>query len=350
MERFFRIVGRVVRGRDSVIRVPSAAEPRNHTAAVDPPVAPVADEPTLLPVVDEPPAAADPPVPPIADEPALHPAADEPAASADEPPAHPVSEEPRLQHLPHLPVRYEGRREPSAFRFQDPASFLFGREVTNWTYSERAPFYTEHDLEGRFRFMQNAAAYLFGAGISGDYHEYGCYSANTFRMFLTWSAIYKLQISKYWAFDSFQGLPAPDEGVSLKSWKPGTMRMSEDEFRAAIAAHGVLSELVSTVPGFYNDSLTAALQKKFIDHEERIAFVNVDCDLFTSAVSVFNFIEPLLQEGSLIYLDDYFVGYRGSPKKGVAGAFWQFVDGGRWNVQEFHTVGAWGKSFIVYPK
>lgn len=270
---------------------------------------------------------------------------------ANEAPPVPVGAEPRLQHLPHLPVRYDGRREPSAFRFQNPVTFLFdGSDVSDWTYNERAAFYTEHDLEGRFRFMQNAAAYLFGTGISGDYHEYGCYSANTFRTFLTWASIYDLPISNFWAFDSFEGLPPPDEGVSLESWQKGTMRMSEDEFRAAISAHGIFCERVRTIPGFYNELLTPVLQRMLLERKERIAFVNVDCDLFASAVPVFDFIEPLLQEGSLIYLDDYFVGYRGSPKKGVAGAFWQFVNNGRWNVHEFQTVGAWGKSFIVYPK
>ena len=99
-------------------------------------------------------------------------------------------------------------------------TFLFdGSDVSDWTYNERAAFYTEHDLEGRFRFMQNAAAYLFGTGISGDYHEYGCYSANTFRTFLTWASIYDLPISNFWAFDSFEGLPPPDEGVSLELWQ-----------------------------------------------------------------------------------------------------------------------------------
>jgi Macrocin-O-methyltransferase (TylF) len=228
----------------------------------------------------------------------------------------PVGAEPRLQHLPHLPVRYDGRREPSNFRFQNPVTYLFdGSDVSDWTYSERAAFYTEHDLEGRFRFMQNAAVYLFGAGISGNYHEYGCYSANTFRTFLTWAFIYDLPISNFWAFDSFEGLPPPDQGVSLESRQQGTMCMTEDDFRAAITAHGIFCERVRTVPGFYNESLTPALQKNLLKREERKACVNVDCDLFASAVPVFDFIEQLLQEGSLMYLDDYSSDIEGRLKK-----------------------------------
>ena len=51
----------------------------------------------------------------------------------------------------------------------------------------------------------------------------------------------------------------------------------------------------------------------------------IDCDLYESAVSVFQFLDPLLQEGSVLYIDDLFAGYRGSPEKGVTKAFleWQ---------------------------
>jgi hypothetical protein len=298
--------------------------------------------------VDSPPATAAPGEQP---EPGHNAPAAEPGASngKDDADGNGASE-PRLQHLPHIPVRYDARREPSVFRYQDPRSFLFGSEVTNWSYAERAPFFTEFDLKGRFNFMQAAAAYLFGIGIKGDYHEYGCYSANTFRMFLTWAAMYDLPISRFWAFDSFQGLPAPDEQVSLASWKQGTMRMSEEDFWSAIAKHGVFVDRVHTIRGFYADTLTTTRQTEFVEQQQPIAFANIDCDLYRSALDVFRFIDPLLQEGSLIYLDDFFVGYRGSPKKGVAGAFREFIDEGRWRAQEFLTVGAWGKSFIVYPK
>ena len=105
---------------------------------------------------------------------------------------------------------------------------------------------------------------------------------------------------------------------------------------------------VKAVPGFFSHSLTADLQKTFLDGEAKVAFATIDCDLYSSAVPVFKFIEPLLQEGTLIYMDDYFVGYRGSPRKGVARALWEFSDYSGWKFQDFQTVGWWGKSFIAY--
>ena len=48
-----------------------------------------------------------------------------------------------------------------------------------------------------------------------------------------------------------------------------------------------------------NELLTPVLQRMLLERKERIAFVNVDCDLFASAVPVFDFIEPLLKKDRL---------------------------------------------------
>lgn len=256
----------------------------------------------------------------------------------------------QLLHAPKLPIRYRGEKFPAEFSFQDPRTYLYnGSDTQEWGWTEFAPFYTEQAQRERFEFMARAAGYLGAAGIKGDYHEFGCFSATTFRMMLTQARLFSLDIPKFWAFDSFQGLPEPDEGVTLPEWSRGTMKMSEWAFRAIIEDHGLFVDRVHTVSGFFADTLTGQLQAQFAK-ERPIAFVNVDCDLYKSAVPIFRFIEPLMQEGTLIYIDDYYVGYSGSPKKGVAGAFWELAELGRWRFHEFQSVGWWGKSFIAYPK
>jgi hypothetical protein len=76
--------------------------------------------------------------------------------------------------------------------------------------------------------------------------------------------------------------------------------------------------------------------------------VNVDCDLYESAVPVFKFIDPLLQEGAVIYIDDLFAGYKGSPSKGVARAFLEYQRKTRWRFQRHLDISWWGRSYIVY--
>ena len=76
--------------------------------------------------------------------------------------------------------------------------------------------------------------------------------------------------------------------------------------------------------------------------------MEIHCDLYESAVPVLKFLEPLLQEGSVLYLDDYFVGYRGSPRQGVARAFHEMERVSRFAFAPHLQVGWWGRSFIAY--
>ena len=63
---------------------------------------------------------------------------------------------------------------------------------------------------------------------------------------------------------------------------------------------------------------------------------------------VFEFIEPLLQEGTILYVDDLFAGHKGNPHKGVARAFLEWQKRSRWKVARHLDVGWWGRSYFVY--
>lgn len=249
---------------------------------------------------------------------------------------------------------YDASSQPAMLKYQVPQSYLYsGKAIEQWTYNEFAPFINEVGNYERFWFLASAAGYLVTSGTKGDYHEYGICTATTFRIFLTQA---KLMGYTRWhpdvqfhGFDSFEGLPAFETSVAEGHvWTPGSMAFSEEQFWQAIREHGLFVDRVKTHKGFYKDTLTKELQKQFMDSGRKIAFANIDCDLYESAVPVFEFIDPLLQEGTLIYLDDYFAGYNGSPKRGVAGAFNEYKAKSRFAFQPFRTVGHWGRSFIAY--
>ena len=102
-----------------------------------------------------------------------------------------------------------------------------------------------------------------------------------------------------------------------------------------------------TVKGLYGDSLTSALKQQFADSGRKIALANIDCDLYESAVPVFDFIEPLLQAGSVLYIDDLFVGNRGNPGRGLARAFVEYRQRSRWRFVRHLDIGWWGRSYIA---
>src|SRR5262249_21324547 len=173
-----------------------------------------------------------------------------------------------------------------------------------------------------------------------------CHRGRTFRMALTEARRHGVDDMTFWAFDSFRGLPRPTTETSVGKWSLGALATTEEAFLELIAAHGIYADKVRTVRGFYAESLTTDLQRE-LGNRSRIALATVDCDLYESAVPVLDFIEPLLQAGSVIYVDDLFVGNRGDPAKGVARAFLEFRKRSRWRFIRHLDVGWWGRSYIA---
>jgi hypothetical protein len=62
---------------------------------------------------------------------------------------------------------------------------------------------------------------------------------------------------------------------------------------------------------------------------------------------VFNFIEPLLQDGTVIYMDDLFVGNKGNPGRGVARAFLEFQARSKFRFSRHLDIGWWGRSYVA---
>ena len=91
-------------------------------------------------------------------------------------------------------------------------------------------------------------------------------------------------------FDSFEGLP--------EDWR-------DDYKKGAFHMRGKLPSVRPNVRlhvGWFKDTLP-----KFIaEHEGSIAFLHVDCDLYSSTKTVFEFLGTRLRTGSVIVFDEYF--------------------------------------------
>ena len=115
-----------------------------------------------------------------------------------------------------------------------------------------------------------------------------------------------------------------------------------------MTTHGLYLDRIKLIPGFYNESLTELNKQNLKSQGNKASFVCVDCDLYESSVPVFNFIEDFLQEGTVIYIDDYWAGYKGNPNKGVSKAFFEFQETSNWKFAEYLNISWLGKSFITY--
>lgn len=198
----------------------------------------------------------------------------------------------------------------------------------------------------KYQFYRLCFDYIDENAIGGDYHEYGVHKARTFRMALSEARKHQLDQMEFFAFDSFQGLPMSSTHQH-ENWTQGALTTSEDSFRELVNEHGIYTDKVHCVPGFYGEVLTTEYAEDFLDNRNKISLATVDCDLYESAVPVFSFIENLIQVGTVIYIDDYFVGHRGSLDHGVPRAFEEFKAVSRFKFIPFLPVGWWGQSFIV---
>lgn len=163
----------------------------------------------------------------------------------------------------------------------------------------------ERSRERFFRqeFFYNAFKALTFNGISGDYLEFGCCGCTTFSLAYHESRRHGRQ-THMWAFDSFQGLPdQKGDKDEHPRWIKGNMKISLDDFHYACGHAGIPRDVYTVVPGYYDETL---LKLSSENSPNDVALAYIDCDLYTSTMSVLQFLSPRLKHGAIIAFDDYY--------------------------------------------
>jgi O-methyltransferase len=137
--------------------------------------------------------------------------------------------------------------------------------------------------------------------LRGDYLEFGVYKGTSFILAFSSAAKYQLNKMRYFAFDSFQGLPEGEGQV----FAHGQFACSEQAFTRLITKAGVPIDNVVKVKGWYHESLTNEVKDKY--QLDRAAVVHIDCDLYSSTKYALSFIEDIVQVGTIIIFDDWSV-------------------------------------------
>lgn len=206
------------------------------------------------------------------------------------------------------------------------------------------PFY----FSDRENMIRIAMEYLKSSKLAGDYLEFGVHTGSTFQAAYFLAQREGLDEMRFYAFDSFQGMPK-SEGIdqldSLYQFVEGQYACTEDEFLRSITGNGLDRQKVHTLPGWFQDTLTEKNRQKL--PIEKAAVIWVDCDLYASTVPVLEFLTPLLQSGTILCFDDWF-SFLGNPDRGEQKAFREWCDRHpEFRCIDYHVFGKWGKSFIV---
>jgi hypothetical protein len=91
-----------------------------------------------------------------------------------------------------------------------------------------------------------------------------------------------------YGFDSFDGIPEYWNGNRAGSFAQKKLPS--------------VPENVSFEIGLFDDTLPPFLEK----HRDPVSFLHVDCDLYSSTVSIFSGIGRRLQEGAIVLFDEYY--------------------------------------------
>lgn len=140
-----------------------------------------------------------------------------------------------------------------------------------------------------------------------------------FMEFGVWQGAWLRQMAQvrdvpFYGFDSFEGLPAP-----WSVYQAGQFDLGGDQ--PAMPAN------VTLVKGWFDESLPTFLE----EHSEPVAFIHIDCDLYTSTKTVLDLLAPRLVPGTQIVLDDFM--YMPGWQREEHRAFFEFVAEQRWQIQ-----------------
>lgn len=226
------------------------------------------------------------------------------------------------------------RRYPPAFRTASRAYYALNRGFS--TLSPGAP-------GAIFQALQQASRQK---GIDvGDYYEFG-----VFRGYTLWSAYQAcrrlgLGATRFYGFDSFQGLPAPEETEETGGqFFAGQFACSKAEVTRHLTQRGIDWTRVELIEGFFDKTLTATLkgQRPF----RPVAVALIDCDLYSSTRDVLAWLASLIQDESILLLDDWRA--LDDPSLGQQRAFGEFLaEHPKFRAEPFMTFEDHGTGFTV---
>lgn len=114
--------------------------------------------------------------------------------------------------------------------------------------------------------------------------EFGVFSGKTINYLAE-----KLPNHQIYGFDSFEGLP--------EFWRDG---FSKGHF--AVAELPKVEANVQLIKGWFDQTLPDFKAK----NNRKLAYLHVDCDLYSSTQTIFNILKDNIVEGTVIVFDEYF--------------------------------------------
>ncbi|CAB5221568.1 Macrocin-O-methyltransferase [uncultured Caudovirales phage] len=121
--------------------------------------------------------------------------------------------------------------------------------------------------------------------LEGLYLEFGVYKGDSIKK------LSNLTNNTFYGFDSFEGLP--------EKWRDGS---PAGTFKCSPPHHLEEEANIKLVVGLFNETLEPFLET----HKENVAFVHIDCDLYSSTKYIFDTLESRIKPGTVILFDELY--------------------------------------------
>lgn len=202
-------------------------------------------------------------------------------------------------------------------------------------------------LADRRQFFKRAFLALKVSEISGDYVEFGSWGGQTLRDAYDVTRLVGPQ-RRLWAFDTFLGERPP--ATSEIDSRPEMERYRNKgpsgvaAFYEILEQKGVPKEAFTAVEGYFDDTLPPLGPDQ---PPNDIALAYVDCNLYSSTITVLDFLAPRLKHGMIVAFDDYWV-YKPDYVSGERLALHQFLEAHpEWNFVPYRDIYHAGQSYVV---
>ena len=202
-----------------------------------------------------------------------------------------------------------------------PSQYLIDMEKDFLDLWERIRPFTLVSVERGYA-LWKAVHHLLDARITGDLAECGVFKGGCC-MLMALTLLSRGETGRrIWLYDTFAGMPAPTEedriaasGQPLSERKPeGWWASSLAETRENLLSTGYPESSLKFVEG---DVTKTLLENK----PERLALLRLDTDWYASTRAELEILEPRLERGGILILDDYghFTGARQAADEWIAG-------------------------------
>ncbi len=182
----------------------------------------------------------------------------------------------------------------------------------------------------------------------GDYLEFGVFNGNSIgSMYLAREAM-GMKSMRLFGFDAFEGLPAGSENEDDGVWKKGFYSCSFEQMQECLSRRNVDSHVITWIKGWYEQTLIDGTIKTH--RLQNIGIVFIDCDTYSSAKTVLDFLAPLITKPAIFCFDDWKLNDLDIKEMGEYKAFNEFLEkNSQFIVQEIKSYNRKSKSFLVKP-